>query len=226
MTKQSKTKIKETKIEKTKGNIKNKTNNVKENIAPAQGFYSYLGKLWRAQSPEFVKDIRKRMIDWRAGKRVQKVEKPLRLDRARKLGYKAKRGFIVYRVTLERGGRKRPRPNTKRRSKRLVARKILKMNYQWVAEQRVQHRHLNLEILNSYLIGKDSRFYFFEVIAVDPDMPEIKSDKTINWICRPENRKRVFRGLTSAGRKSRGLRHTSNNLKIRPSIRSWKRKGK
>lgn len=80
------------------------------------------------------------------------------------------------------------------------------MNYKWIAEQRAGRKYKNLEILNSYKIGKDGIHYFYEVILVDPERPEIKNDKTINWICKPENRGRAFRGLTSAAKKSRGLR--------------------
>jgi large subunit ribosomal protein L15e len=42
---------------------------------------------------------------------------------------------------------------------------------------------------------------------VDPAHPVIKADKDINWICGKAHRRRVFRGLTSAGKKIRGLRH-------------------
>ena len=80
------------------------------------------------------------------------------------------------------------------------------MNYRWIAEQRAARKYTNLEVLNSYQIAKDGVNYFFEVILIDPERQEIKTDKTINWICRAENRGRVFRGLTSAGKKSRGLR--------------------
>jgi large subunit ribosomal protein L15e len=48
---------------------------------------------------------------------------------------------------------------------------------------------------------------------------------TINWICRPENRGRAFRGLTSAGKKARGLRNKSPELKVRPSARANDRRG-
>ncbi len=50
-------------------------------------------------------------------------------------------------------------------------------------------------------------------------MPEIKNDDAINWICRPENKKRAMRGLTSAGKKSRGLRYKSPTLKLHSSER-------
>jgi len=68
--------------------------------------------------------------------------------------------------------------------------------------------------------------YFYEVILVDPARPEIKNDKTINWITKSANSKRVFRGLTSAAKKSRGLRSKSRQQKVRPSIRARGRLGK
>ncbi len=170
----------------------------------AKGMYHYIAESWKSPDKKVLRD---RMTEWRRGNVIVKVEKPLRLDRARKLGYKAKKGFVVARVYLKRGGHRRPRPSKARKSGGgLAVRKSLSMNYQWIAEQRAARKFKNLEVLNSYQVGKDGEHYFFEVILVDPEKPEIKNDKTINWICRPENRHRVFRGLTSAGRKSRGLR--------------------
>ncbi len=188
-----------------------------------KGLYHYLREAWK--KPD-MKLLRERMIEWRKSERFIKVEKPLRLDRARSLGYKDKKGFVVIRVRLLRGGHKRPRPNKGRRSKRLHTRKNLKMNYKWIAEQRVAKKYENLEVLNSYLIGKDGKHYFYEVILIDPERPEIKNDPDKNWITKPANKGRVFRGLTSAGKKSRGLRTKSRELKVRPSIRARGRKGK
>ena len=166
------------------------------------------------------------MIEWRKSPVIVKVEKPLRINRARSLGYKDKKGFVVLRIRIIRGGHKRPRPNKGRRSKRLHARKTLKMSYKWIAENRVQNKYKNLEVLNSYQIGKDGKHYFFEVICVDSNKPEIKKDKTINWIGEKSNKKRSSRGLTSAGKKSRGLRDKSKTNKSRPSVRAGKRRGK
>jgi len=189
----------------------------------AKGMYHYIKQAWK--KPD-AKTLRERMTLWRGEGSVEKVEKPLRLDRARILGYKDKKGFVVVRVKLKRGGHKRPRPNKGRRSKRLHINKNLKVNYQWIAEQRAAKKLTNLEILNSYWIGADGENYFFEIIMVDPERPEIKSDRTINWICKPENRGRVFRGLTSAGKKSRGLRNKSPTNKNRPSVRAGMHRGK
>jgi large subunit ribosomal protein L15e len=168
-----------------------------------KGFYHYLGKAWKKPDKE---TLRKRMTEWRHSSVFTKVDKPLRLDRARALGYKDKKGFVVVRIRIKRGGHKRTRPNKGRRSKRMHTRKNLQMNYKWIAEQRVQKKYKNLEVLNSYQIGKDGMNYFYEVICVDVNRPEIKNDKTINWIANPKNKKRAIRGLTSAAKKSRGLR--------------------
>ncbi|MBU2612749.1 MAG: 50S ribosomal protein L15e [Nanoarchaeota archaeon] len=189
----------------------------------AHGLYHYLREAWK--KPD-TKTLRERMTEWRAGNVFTKVEKPLRLDRARGLGYKDKKGFVVIRVRIRRGGHKRPRPNKGRRSKRLHTNKNLKMSYKWIAEQRVSKKFTNLEVLNSYNIGKDGMHYFFEVICVDPTKPEIKNDKTINWISKKENKNRPERGLTSAGKKSRGLRNKSPTSKVRPSVRAGKGRGK
>lgn len=188
-----------------------------------KGMYHYIRQEWKNPNEE---TLRNRMIDWRSTGSVVKVERPLRLDKARALGYKAKKGFVIVRVRIRRGGHHRPRPNAGRRSKRMHTRKNLEMNYQWIAEQRAGRKYENLEVLNSYQIGKDGLHYFYEIILVDPAKPEIKNDRTINWITKPANKARVFRGLTSAAKKSRGFRSKSRQMKVRPSIRARGRLGK
>ena len=173
-----------------------------------------------------AENIKSRLIEWRKQGSIVKLEKPLNIGRARSLGYKDKKGIIILRVKILRGGRKRSVANKRRKGKRKTVMKILKMNYQWVAQQRAAKKYPSLEVLNSYLIGKDGKNYFYETIMVDPSRPEIKSDPNYSWICRPENRGRAFRGLTSAAKKSRGLRSKSHSLKVRPSLRAWNRRGK
>ena len=172
------------------------------------------------------KGIKEKLVAWRKDKTIVRIDKPTDIGRARNLGYKDKRGFVVVRVRVKRGGHKKPRPNKGRRSKRLHTRKNLKMSYKWIAEQRVERKYKNLTVLNSYLIGKDGQYYFYEVICVDPSRPEIKNDKTTNWVTKGENKKRALRGLTSAGKKSRGLRNKNPTNKSRPSVRAGGRKGK
>src|SRR3990167_10116065 len=131
-----------------------------------KGMYHYIKESWK--SPD-VKTLRERMIVWRAGESIVKVDKPLRLDRARALGYKAKVGFVVVRVRVKRGGRTRSRHKHGRKSRKQHVRKILKMSYQWVAEIRAANAYRNLEVLNSYILAKDGKHYFYEVILIDPE---------------------------------------------------------
>ena len=188
-----------------------------------KGLYHYLRQAWK--KPD-VKTLRERMVEWRRSGVFTVVENPLRIDRARSLGYKNKKGFVMVRIRVKRGGHKRPRPNKGRRSKRLHTRKVLKMSYKWIAEQRVSRKYKNLEVLNSYMVGKDGMHYFYEVICVDPSKPEIKSDKQVGFIAKPGHKNRVLRGLTSAATKSRGLRNKHPTSKVRPSVRAGKRRGK
>ena len=193
----------------------------------SKSMYHYLREAWKKPDSE---TMRGRMIAWRASEAIEVVDKPLRLDRARSLGYKAKKGFVVARIRVLRGGRTRKRTGVKgRKTRKQTIRKTLKMSYKWVAEMRATKYFNNLEVLNSYWIGKDGKHYFFEVILVDPNMPEIKNDKTMSWISKKGHRGRAERGLTSAGKQSREIitrRGHSPTLKVRPSLAAWGNRGK
>ena len=41
---------------------------------------------------------------------IHRASRPSRPDKARRLGYKAKQGFVIYRIRVRRGNRKRPAP--------------------------------------------------------------------------------------------------------------------
>ena len=189
----------------------------------AHGLHYYLRQAWKKPDTEI---LRKRMIEWRAGGAVVRVENPLRLDRAHSLGYKAKKGVFIVRVKLVRGGHVRTRPKKARRSKRMHTIKNLKMNYKQLAEQRAAAKYDNCEVLNSYWIGTDGMHYFYEVILVDRNAPEIKTDNQLSFLTVRANKKRIYRGLTSAASKARGLRNSPFKVpKVRPSLRSHNRKG-
>ncbi len=183
------------------------------------GFYKYLSNLDREKSKEYSELIRERLIEWRKESTPLRIEHPTDLVSARRLGYKAKHGFILLRVRLPRGQKQRPQIKKGRRSAHLRQRLVLNKSYQWIAEERAAKNYPNLEVLNSYKVGKDGLHYWFEVILVDPHHPEIKADKRISWII--NQRGRVYRGLTSAARKSRALRGKGKGYeKSRPSLRA------
>lgn len=182
----------------------------------------YLRAAWK--KPDKLTS-RARMIEWRKAGAITKVDKPLRIDRARALGYKAKKGVVVVRIKIKRGGHKKTRPNKARRTKRLHIRKNLRMNYKEIAEARVARKYTNMEVLNSYLVGKDGIHYFYEVILVDRSEPGILKDKELGAFVKAP-KKRALRGITSAGRKARGLRNSPVKApKVRPSLRANRRRG-
>lgn len=186
------------------------------------GITKYLREAWKRPDEKVLRD---RMIQWRQGESIVRVEKPLRLDRARNLGYKAKKGVVVVRVRLVRGGHKRTRPYKARRTKRLHIRKNLTMNYREIAESRAARKYDNMEVLNSYLIGTDGMHYFYEVILVDRAEPGILVDKQLAPLVNAP-KMRSLRGLTSAGRKARGLRNSKvKSPKVYPSLRANSRRG-
>ncbi|MFQ6073707.1 MAG: 50S ribosomal protein L15e [Candidatus Bathyarchaeia archaeon] len=189
--------------------------------------YKYMAEAWKRPEASFVKEIMKqRAIEWRRQPTIVRVERPTRLDRARKLGYKAKQGFVVVRVRVRRGWLKRPRPKAGRRPKRMGVTKIkLAKSLRLVAEERAARKFPNLEVLNSYWVWEDGRHKWYEIIMVDPHHPVIRSDENINWICEDVHRGRVFRGLTSAGKKMRGLRHKGRGAeKVRPSRKAVRKR--
>jgi large subunit ribosomal protein L15e len=99
---------------------------------------------------------------------------------------------------------------------------------QRMAEERTNKRYPNLEVLNSYWVGEDGKNKFFEVIMIDPHHPAIKSDKQLSWIADGNShRGRAERGLTSAGKRGRGLYNKGKGAeKLRPSLKANKNLGK
>lgn len=74
-------------------------------------------------------------------------------------------------------------------------------------------------------LWQDSTYKYFEIILVDAAHNAIRNDPRINWICKGVHKHRELRGLTSAGKKYRGLRGKGHlHHKARPSRRAtWKR---
>ena len=172
---------------------------------------------------------RDRLLSFRQQKNsVVRLERPTNIARARTLGYKAKQGFVVVRVKIRRGSGLHRRPVAGRRPKRMGVNKLTpKISIQSMAEQRASRKFPNLEVLNSYWIGADGKSKFFEGILVDKSHPSILADKDISWVADKQHRRRVFRGLTSAQKRTRGLHQKGFGVeKARPSQRANDRKAK
>jgi len=146
--------------------------------------YKYLQRAWRRPSDSYINELmRERVIRWRRQPSIVRVERPSRLDRARRLGYKAKKGIIVARVRIRRGGRRKPRPRMGRRQRRTGVSKFTPAKgLKLIAEERAARRFPNMEVLSSYWVWEDGTSKWFEVIMVDTHNPSIRSDKNLTWI--------------------------------------------
>jgi len=151
--------------------------------------YKHMQRAWRKPKESYVQNLmRQRVIQWRRQPVINRIEKPTRIDRARRLGYKAKKGFVVVRVRVRRGGRRKPRPKMGRRQKRMgVSKYTAAKSIQLIGEERVARKYPNLEVLNSYWVWEDGVSKWYEVILVDPNHPSIKSDKDVGWMSGNKN---------------------------------------
>ena len=71
-------------------------------------FTQKLRSLWKRPQESLADEYKQKLIDMRAQPVMTRIDKPTRLDRARSLGYKAKKGHVVIRVRIEKGKRKTP----------------------------------------------------------------------------------------------------------------------
>jgi large subunit ribosomal protein L15e len=157
---------------------------------------------------------------------IVKLDKPSNLVKARALGYKAKEGIFVAMVKVRKGTGAFSRPSKGRKPKKTGYLKLTrKVSIQRIAEQRASRKFSNAEVLNSYWIGEDGKDKYYEVILVDKNHPAILADKAYSGIAKKTGR--AERGLTSAGKKGRGLdKKGKGTEKNRPSIRSKGKKAK
>ncbi|KAJ5245989.1 hypothetical protein N7468_000972 [Penicillium chermesinum] len=183
------------------------------------GALKYVEEIQKKKQSDVIRFLlRVRCWELRQLNAIHRASRPSRPDKARRLGYKAKQGYVVYRVRVRRGGRKRPALKGATYGKP-TNQGINQLKYQRAlaatAEERVGRRCANLRVLNSYWINQDSTYKYFEVILVDPQHKAIRRDPRINWIANSVHKHREARGLTSTGKKSRGINkgHRYNNTK-------------
>ena len=180
------------------------------------GLYQAIKNQW-LKPTEQVEDLWKsRMLVWRREGAVTKLERPTRLDRARALGYKPKKGIFVVRVKLLRGGRQRQKFSAGRKPRQMRRMLIVHKNYQSIAEQRANKHYYNCEVLNSYYVAQDGKYYWYEVILADRDLASRYSG--YEWLADKANFRRAYRGLTRSARQTRGLAGKGKGFEhMRPS---------
>ncbi|VAI30494.1 unnamed protein product [Triticum turgidum subsp. durum] len=176
------------------------------------GAYKFVSELWRRKQSDVMRFVQRvRCWEYRQQPAIVRITRPTRPDRARRLGFKERpvpKG-IVYGKPKHQG----------------ITQLKFQRNKRSVAEERAGRRLGGLRVLNSYWVNEDSTYKYFEVILVDVAHSAVRNDPRINWLCKPVHKHRELRGLTSAGKKFRGLRGKGHrHHKNRPSRRAtWKR---
>merc|ERR1712032_1219474 len=205
-----------------KGKKKKRTNGI-------MGAYKYVEELWRHKQSDALRFLlRVRAWEYRQRPNITTCNRPTRTDKAHRLGYKAKQGYVIVRAGVRRGGRKRQNHRGMVFGKpkhQGINHLKFERNLQSVAEEKVGRKYSNLRVLNSYWINQDATMKYYEVILVDPNHTKIRNDPRINWIVNPVHKHREMRGLTSAGRKGRGFRksgHRANGTKGGSYFAAWK----
>ncbi|KAJ3412708.1 60S ribosomal protein L15 [Chytridiales sp. JEL 0842] len=194
------------------------------------GAYKYLEELYKKKQSDVVRFLlRVRCWEYRQLNVIHRASRPSRPDKARRLGYKAKQGFVIYRIRVRRGGRKRPVKKGAVFGKP-AAQGVNQLKYQRslraTAEERVGRKCANLRVLNSYWVNQDSTYKYFEVILVDPSHKVVRRDPRINWIVNPVHKHREARGLTAIGKKNRGIGkgHGHNKTQGGGRRKNWERR--
>ena len=186
------------------------------------GLHKHISGAWKRPKENIPSRFRRdRMAGWRREPVFSRIDRPTRIDAARRVGYKAKQGIAVVRTRVRRGGLRKGKVHMKRKPSKAGVKKItMAKSIQRIAEERTASRYPNMEVLNSYWVGEDGKNKFYEVILVDPSHPAIMSDKDLGWISSGNShRGRAFRGKTGAGKRGRGLLNKGKGAeKLRPSL--------
>ena len=195
----------------------------------ARSFYSHIKEAWKQPGDGKLAELQwQRKQEWRDQGAIVRIDRLTRLDKARELGYKAKQGVIIARVAVRKGGARKKRFTSGRRSKRQGVNRLgRRTSIQRIAEERAARKYPNLRTLASYWVGEDGSQKWHEIILIDPEHAAIENDDDLNWICDDTHKGRAFRGLTNAGRSNRGLQNRGKGAEhTRPSAGSGSRRGK
>ena len=190
------------------------------------GSAGYISEVFKQKQTDAMRYIlRIRAWEYRQLPKMVRLSHPSNPVKARALGYKAKQGYVVVRIRTRKHSMKRDAVKGKLHRKPKNTGVYVKndRSTQTIAETRVCKEHPNLRILGSYWVAEDGTYKFFEVLLADPFHNAIRNDGKMNWICEGKHKRKDAQGLTSSGRKSRGLRGRGVKYdKNRPSKRANK----
>ncbi|ELK08873.1 60S ribosomal protein L15 [Pteropus alecto] len=159
------------------------------------GAYKYIQELWRRKQSHVMRFLL-RVCWWQycQPSAIHTVLHPTRPDKVRRLGYKVKQGYVIYQIRVCCGGCKRPVPKGATYGKPVhhgvKQPKFAGSLHQSVAEEQAGCHCGALRVLNSYWVGEDSTYRFFEVIFIDSFHKAIRRNPDIQRVTKPVHKHR------------------------------------
>ena len=109
---------------------------------------------------EILQEVRNQPI-------LQRIERPTKLAKAKTIGYKAKKGYIIVRVRVSKGDFRRPRANHARRPSKSGLYYKLAVSREDIARNRALRVYKNMDVIGSYFLIEDGNNKWFEVVMAD-----------------------------------------------------------
>src|SRR3989339_1224167 len=109
------------------------------------GAYNYIQNTLEKEYKTADDVYKNKVRTWLKEPSINRVDRPSNLPRARRLGYKAKKGYVVVRVKIGKGRRARPKPMGGRKPKSNYRFVPPGQSHQRIAEQRVARIYRNME---------------------------------------------------------------------------------
>lgn len=128
----------------------------------------YIEELWKKKQSDVLRFLlRIRTWEYRHLPSVHRCSRPTRPDKARRLGYRAKQGYVIYRTRIRRGDRKKMvakgivygKPTHHGVHKQKSTRSLRARAEEFVGRKICA----NLRILNSYWVGQVSTLWFHAI---------------------------------------------------------------
>ncbi len=152
------------------------------------GSYAEISKTFRNEYSSRDSLYKERLVKWSSEPVVMRADKPTNIARARSLGYKAMQGVIIARVRVNKGKRKRSKPDGGRKPSKSGRFFSRAKSLQRIAEEKAARKFRNCEVLNSYFVGSTGQKVFYEIILLDRASKSVSANPLYNGIISQKGR--------------------------------------
>ena len=138
--------------------------------------YKYIRQSFRKTMASKSKLYKERLIQWGKQGTVVRLEGPTNIPRARSLGYKATKDYLIARVRISKGKRARRRVDLGRKPGKNRKKARPGVTLSQYAEGKAKKKFPSPNVTGSYFVGQTGSDKYFEVILFNPhpDVPRFK----------------------------------------------------